>query len=915
MTNQAPRYDSTLLRHPAGSRLEVNGGTSILYVPGSAGVALDKAMAQLWRAADGSTLAGLVETLAPVDSVVEVNVLALRVAGLLLPPLTMAPTSPGDAVPDPPPLVSVVIVSRNGRHHLEECLPSLAAQTYPRLEIILVDDVSTDDTEAYVRQHFPSVHVVQQANGPNFAAGCNQGIAQAQGDLIFLLNNDTVLDPYCVEELVAAQTGQDDVAGVAAMMRFYHNRPFVNGLGTNIRRFGFGYDLGIGNLDVGQFELVDEVPFLCFGAALIPRRFFDWVGPIEEAYQFYYEDTDWSYRARALGFKLIAAPRALVYHKFGSSTGALPSAFKKRLATRNRLWFVLKNYPVAAVPFQFWLYLMDDWAHLLAHLARKEWRLAAAIGQAWLAYWRGASKILAARQDTWRGRLRAAVPLSRLAEPFPWPQMHGSLPRLSAELVEKQYQPFLNQPTNRPTNQKPALSEDEVTNRPTDQRVLIISPDTVSSNMGGVGIRYWELARQLAQVADVTLAVPNKTGLAADSFVVCRYDEGRSDTLESLVAAADVVLLSGFTIYHHPFLRNVSQYLVVDLYDPMVLENLERFASRPVAERNSLHRLGVTAFNELFSLGDFFICASEKQRDYWLGALTAANRVNPATYTTDPTLRCLIDTVPFGLPDEPPQHTKAVLKGVRPGIGDDDKVILWGGGLWDWLDPLTTIEAMPSVLAQVPEARLFFLGTRHPNPAIPPSRMAQRAIEQAEALGLKNQAIFFNEWTPYEERVNYLCEADVGVSLHGDHVETRFAVRTRLMDYLWARLPMVVSRGDTLSDLVKEHELGRVVAAGDVAAVAQSLIDMLQSPAEPARFGSVVERFRWSCVAEPLKRYVQNPWRNSGDDRRLGPDVSLKPPVTPVRQLPQKAVDALRHRGVRGLIHEVHTYIRWIRQL
>src|SRR5690606_1485759 len=159
----------------------------------------------------------------------------------------------------------------------------------------------------------------------------------------------------------------------------------------------------------------------------------------------------WSYRARALGFRLVAAPRALVYHKFGASTGALPSAFKKRLATRNRLWFVIKNFPAATIPLQLLLYFTADWGHLLAHLARREWRLGGAIGRAWLGVWRGLPGILAGRRRTWINKKRAAVPLSKLAAPFPPQQMHGHLPRLTAELVEKQYQPLLNPLTHSQT--------------------------------------------------------------------------------------------------------------------------------------------------------------------------------------------------------------------------------------------------------------------------------------------------------------------------------------------------------------------------------------------------------------------------------------------------------------------------------
>ncbi|RMG95921.1 MAG: glycosyltransferase [Chloroflexi bacterium] len=886
-----------ILQHPPDSHLEKLDNGYQINISGQGPVAVDKTLGELWQLADGRKPTDLIDEMGK-----EVNtyLLALRRAGLLLPPLSLPVDEPTTGRLAETPLVSVVIVSRNGRHHLAECLPSITNQTYPNIEIILVDDQSEDDTIRYVQTHFPSIRIIPQTNGPNFAAGCNLGIAAAQGELIFLVNNDTVLDPHCVTELVKTWQADPEAAGVAAMLCFYDNPSFINGLGTTSRRLGFGYDLGIGSLNVGQFDGVKEVPFLCFGAALIPRRMFEIVGPIEEMYQFYYEDGDWSYRARALGFRLLAAPRARVYHKFGGSTGALPSAFKTRLATRNRRWFVLKNLPGKTAVFQLALYTLDDLLRFGLHLARGQFSLARAIASAWVASGQGFAQVWQARQQTWRGRQRHPVSIPELTRPFPLPALYGAMPYLTTELINKQYRPFLH--TTIPTPAK-------------QQHILIISPDSVASNMGGVGIRYWELAHQLAKVTQVTLAIPNQTDLTSSTFAIHTYEIGNEDSLRPAVETATILLLSGFTIYHHPFLRQAQQHFIIDLYDPMPLENLERFAHRPINERQLLHNLAIKTFNELFSRGDFFICASEKQRDYWLGALTAANRVNPQTYSNDPTLRRLIDTVPFGLPETPPQSTQKVLKGVRPGIGPQDKVILWGGGLWDWLDPLTVIRAMPLVLEAVPEARLFFLGIKHPNPNVPPSRMAEQALALAEELGLKDRGVFFNEWTPYTERVNYLVEADVGVSLHGDHIETRFAVRTRLMDYLWANLPMVVSGGDILSDLVQVHGLGRVVSAGDVTAVAEALVSMLQSPPDSARFRPVVEQFHWSRVAAPLIQYAQNPWRNPSPGLTDKSATFLMPAATPWYKLPAKALTTLRQQGWHGLRREIQSYLKWIRQL
>lgn len=880
--------DGVVFQHPSGSRAAIGG---VIYVPDSDGVAIDEALLRLWQWADGRSLADLYALrLFEDEPSLATELSALRFAGLLLPPLTSPSASP--ELLEDPPLVSVVIVTHNGLLHLQTCLPSLVAQTYPRLELIVVDDRSNDGTEAWVREHFPQVKFIHQPDGPNFAAACNLGATQAAGEWLFMLNNDTILEPACVAELVAVGMSQTSVGGVAAMLRFYGNRAFVNGLGTYIPPHGHGHDLGIGSLDVGQFTSITEVPLLCFGAALILRSAWDQVGPLDTAYGFYYEDSDWSYRARCAGFKLVAAPQARVYHKFSASLGVLPTPFKVRCVTRNRLRFVRKLLPRRTTVRRMCRYALEDMAHLMLYLLRRQPSLAWAIARGW---------IEAVFQTLDIISLRRKLPptsftpdeLDDLAAPFGPPRLKGTIPCLTADLVEKRYAPYLG-------------GEDTGDGR--RQRLLIISPDVINVNMGGVGMRYWELAHILAKHAQVTLAAPDSTALSTDSFAMRVYTSGRQETLQPLVTDADIVLVSGFIVYHHPFLRHLKQFVIVDLYDPTTLENLERFASRPLEEQRALYQVGAATYNELFALGDFFVCASEKQRDYWLGALTSAGRTTPDVYAADPTLRGLIDVVPFGIQEQPPQHTRPVLKGVYPGIAADAKVILWGGGLWDWLDPLTLIDAMPQVLAQVPQARLFFMGTRHPNPDVPPSRMVTWARERVTALGLE-QVVFFNDWVEYGQRANYLLEADVGVSLHGDHIETRFAFRTRVMDYLWAGLPMVMSSGDVLSDWVSEAGLGYTVAPGNVDDVAQSLIALLQNPVDRTRFTPLVERFRWSQVARPLVRYVTAPWRNGA--RILSAASPPAIPATPLWRLPQKALEAVRTGGLAQLRHAVQEYLAW----
>ena len=171
--------------------------------------------------------------------------------------------------------------------------------------------------------------------------------------------------------------------------------------------------------------------------------------------------------------------------------------------------------------------------------------------------------------------------------------------------------------------------------------------------------------------------------------------------------------------------------------------------------------------------GDFLICASERQRDFYLGQLAALGRLNTTTYDNDPTLRSLIDVVPFGLPNDDPEHSRPVLKGVVPGIEVGDELVLWGGGIYDWLDPLTLIRAIGRLTQRFPNVRLYFMGGVEPNPAIPRMAVAKAAKHIAAEMSLLDKYVFFNDgWVEYADRQNYLLEADIGAVCHFANAET-----------------------------------------------------------------------------------------------------------------------------------------------
>jgi glycosyltransferase involved in cell wall biosynthesis len=448
-------------------------------------------------------------------------------------------------------------------------------------------------------------------------------------------------------------------------------------------------------------------------------------------------------------------------------------------------------------------------------------------------------------------------------------------------------------------------------------RFLVIANDFIGARMAGPGIRAWEIACALHDYGvDVVLAAPGKS-LPAAPFTTVLFDS-RGDTLRAAAERVDGLLVQGATLTHFPFLAAMDKPIAVDIYDPFVLENLQARMHELPSGRWRQHEGDMALLLGQLERGDFFLCASENQWDFWLGMLTAVGRVNPSTYDGDPSLRQLLDVMPFGLPDQPPVATRPVLKGVVPGIGPDDYVILWGGGIWNWFDPLTLIRAVGQVAERRPHVRLFFMGTAVPPSQFKPSQaMAAQAHQLARELGLMGRVVFFNErWAPYADRANYLLEADLGASTHLPHLETRFSFRTRLLDCFWSGLPMVVTGGDVLAGLVQAHQLGRVVPPEDVAAVAAAIEAVMDAPGGRAAyapgFAAVRATLTWPRAVAPLAAFARAPRRSP--DRPAGPGAMREPTTTPLRQLPLRAVEVLRQGGPLLLLEESARYLRWLRR-
>lgn len=385
------------------------------------------------------------------------------------------------------------------------------------------------------------------------------------------------------------------------------------------------------------------------------------------------------------------------------------------------------------------------------------------------------------------------------------------------------------------------------------------------------------MARALSTVADVQLVSTVACSISTDDFSIAFAEE---DQLRDFVDWAEIVVFQGHILSSYPWIGKTDKIIVADIYDPMHLEQLEQTRQLSPEDRLASTLNTVEVLNDQIARADFMMCASEKQRDFWLGQLAGLYRINPSTYDHDTSLRSLLGVVPFGIADLAPVQKRHGIKGNVPGIEEDDKVVLWGGGIYNWFDPLTLLRAVARLAERRPNLRLFFLGVTHPNPNVPAMEMALRTYQLADELGLTDKVVFFNDgWVPYNDRADYLLDADLGVSTHFDHLETAFSFRTRILDYLWASLPIVSTDGDTFANIIRERNLGIVVPPEDVTALELALESALYDDDLHASFVENVRGFAqdmtWSNALKPLLEFVQNPRRASDDPVRL---------VTPLRK-------------------------------
>jgi len=395
-------------------------------------------------------------------------------------------------------------------------------------------------------------------------------------------------------------------------------------------------------------------------------------------------------------------------------------------------------------------------------------------------------------------------------------------------------------------------------------KTLLISDDIIGKNMAGPGIRVWEMALSLSKEEDfeVGLACPDFSKINIKDHPelnIFKYSLQKENELIDFASQFDIFILSGYIFHKFPRLANLRKFIIADLYIPFALENLFVYDSNELKleDRQLIHNRDLGVLTNLLLNSHHFLCANQRQKDFYSGMLTSINKINPYLLKFDKELSKIFTIVPYGIRQEKKKKDARVLRGVIPGIKESDVILIWGGVISNWFDPFILIEAMEEVVKINPSIKLFFLSTKHPNPLLMKFPKADEAEKLASRKKLLNQSIFFNKnWIPYEERHNYFLESDVGVSTHLEHFETRFSFRTRILDYIYFNTPILCSKGDFFESYIENNSIGITVTPSDRGELKKAILSFGDKKFREnfkKNIMSVEKEFYWDTLLLPLK--------------------------------------------------------------
>lgn len=383
-------------------------------------------------------------------------------------------------------------------------------------------------------------------------------------------------------------------------------------------------------------------------------------------------------------------------------------------------------------------------------------------------------------------------------------------------------------------------------------KILFIIDCPLTSKMPSGAIRYFELSKCLSKKYEVSLAAeyiekdfipPKNVGLIKEPAFI-NFNLGIKIKLpnKSFIKKAadyDVIITQGRIASALKLFPLIKDKLILDLYAPWYIEDL-------VSKEKSNHTINMKTIKGLLSSANYFLCANERQKQMYLGMMLLSGK-------KDPILHEKIGVAPLGIEKYFPKDNKDRTRKLYKNTNKNDKIILWWGGLWDWLDSETVVKAAEKVLKERNDIKFVFYGKSTYGSEKNISAKAIKTMETAKKLGLLEKNVFFyNEWTDYNSRFEVLREADAGIVSHYNSIETIFSARTRAMDFFWAKLPIITADFDLVAEDVKKYKMGAVFSPQNPEDLAAKILDLFKSDDSLKEAKKNIEVFRVNIFWENI---------------------------------------------------------------
>lgn len=788
-----------------------------------------------------------------------------------------------------PPAVSVIVLNYNGLRHLDDCFASLNASDYPgdRLETILVDNASRDDSVSHVRAAFPKVRIVTNDANVGFSAGNNRGAREANGDYVVFLNNDMKVSPGFLKGLVSAIESDPNVKCAGAKIVNWDGSLIDFG-GSAAHFAGYAYQLGYGEpRRKGSFDRIQPILFACGGAMMIDRRVFLEIGGFDDDYFMFYEDLDLGWRLWLLGHEVVFAPDALVYHRHHGSVDAVAAFRRQVLYKRNALCTVIKNYGDETLSRTLPAILLAtvdgvvDRASRYGRLSLAEFdiRTQTAAPEPDVKLDRHEASILVAIHDVVAG-LPALMKKRRFVQ--------ANRRRSDAEIAPLMRRPFRYWPDVDAATQYRVADAFELQAffDELPRRVLVISSDILpypGLPTVGSGLRAWGLGQGLmSRGHEVVFSMPRaalrgREGQVPDHVAELAWE---NFTLEEVVRKADpdIVVVCNWPVLALLPTEWLGIPVALDQHGPHFMEREYQRAGDP--DENAAHKL--IALRK----ADFFTCAGHKQWHYFQTWLERAGWTADERHSRS-------GVIPVSLsPELPERRARTELS------------FVYGGVFLPWQDPTLSLSLLVDVLHRRQSGKLYFYGGRHPVYTV------DTGIFEALLAKLRQSPhVVAPGMVSHDELIAQYTQSHVAIDVMKRNPERELAFTTRTVEYLWCGLPVIYHDYAELSEYIREYNAGWTVPPDDSAAITRVLNDIFDHPEQVAVRSRnaqrlIRERLTWDRTIGPLDGFVRRPSMRRGER-----DIA-HPPAPPLPRLVKRAWALYKREGTRAAWRKGSAYLR-----